>query len=106
MKTVLLIILALLMLAAPGAAEATTVSIQLQKNGFTPVTAPPPAPFTDPTGKPAVALACDTAAKVATAAACTRVVSIGGTPVTIRDLGPWTGAGTCVRAGIHRGGGE
>src|SRR4029450_8917899 len=68
MKTVLLIILALLMLAAPGAAEATTVSIQMQKTGFTSVTATPTVTFTDHTGKPAVALACDTAANAATPA--------------------------------------
>src|SRR4029450_3913309 len=97
MKTVLLIILALLMLAAPGAAEAITVSIQVQKTGFTSVTATPTVTFTDHTGKLAVALACDTAAKVAPPAACTRVVSIGGTPVTIRDLGPCTSVATCVR---------
>jgi hypothetical protein len=106
MKTVSLWILALLMLAAPGAAEAITVSIQVQKTGFTSVTATPTVTFTDHTGKLAVALACDTAAKVATAAACTRVVSIGGTPVTIRDLGPCTSVATCVRARIYRDDGQ
>src|SRR4029453_14062751 len=105
MKTVSLWILALLMLAAPGAAEAITVSIQVQKTGFTSVTATPTVTFTDHTGKLAVALACDTAAKVATAAR-TRGGSTGAPPVPIRDLGPCTSVAPCVRARIYRDDGQ
>jgi hypothetical protein len=90
MKTVMLWTLALLMLAAPGAAEAITVSIQATRGTTIATLAPGPA-FTDSAGKPAVALACTTtqagvANSTAGTTACSRTISVGGTTVTIRDV--------------------
>ena len=87
MKTILLWTLALFMLAAPGAAEAITVSIQATR-GTTTVTQTPPVglTFTDGAGNLAVPLACTTTTALAGTATCSRVISVGGTTVTIRDI--------------------
>jgi hypothetical protein len=90
MKTIMLWTLALLMLAAPGAAEAITVSIQATRGTTTATLAPGPA-FTDSAGKPAVALACTSTVaggtnSTAGTTACARTISVGGTTVTIRDV--------------------
>src|SRR4029453_16274100 len=106
MKTVSLWILALLMLAAPGAAEAITVSIRVDKTGFTGVTATPTTTFTDASGKPAVALACTSNVAGATnstagTTACSRQIQINSvTVVTIRDIGPTN------RARVYRDDGQ
>ena len=95
MKTTLLWTLALLMLAAPGAAEAITVSIQATRGNTTvtlPSTAFPAAlpTFTDSAGRPAVALACTNqtgANSPVGTGICTRPISVGGTTVmTITDV--------------------
>lgn len=102
MKTTLLWTLALLMLAAPGAAEAITVSItatRVSPAGTATVT--PTVTFTDGAGNSAVALAC-TSNVVGVAnstrgnTACSRIISVGGTTVTIRDVS------TTNRARVYR----
>lgn len=104
-KTVSLWTLALLILAAPVLAEATTVSIKVTRvaGGVTTTgTATPTVTFTDAAGKPAVALACSSnAAGVANSTAgnavCTRTILIGTTlAVTIRDIS------TSNRARVYR----
>jgi hypothetical protein len=92
MKTALKWTLALLIFAAPGWAEAITVSIKATR-GATTVTVTPTVTFTDAAGKPAVALACTSNVTGApnstgTNAACQRTISIAGTTVTLRDVGP------------------
>jgi hypothetical protein len=100
MKTTLLWILALLMLAAPGAAEAITVSITATRPGVAAVTVTPTVAFTA-AGNPAVALACTSnvagaANSTAGTTACSRTITIGGTTVTIRDVS------TTNRARVYR----
>jgi hypothetical protein len=100
MKTALKWTLALLIFAAPGWAEAITVSIKATR-GATTVTVTPTVTFTDAAGKPAVALACTSNVTGATNstgtnAACSRTISIAGTTVTLRDVN------TSNRARIYR----
>jgi hypothetical protein len=102
MKTTRLWILAILMLAAPGAAEAIpTVSIQLTRPNFAAATLPAGATFTDSAGNLAVALACTSnvagqANSTAGTTACSRTISVGGATVTIRDIS------TANRARVYR----
>lgn len=92
MKTALKWTLALLIFAAPGLAEATTVSIKATRGGVTTTLSPAPTvTFTDKAGKPAVALACTSnvggvANSTAGTAACARTFAFGGTTVTLRDI--------------------
>src|SRR4029453_7008407 len=100
MKTALKWTLALLIFAAPGWAEAITVSIKATR-GATTVTVTPTVTFTDAAGKPAGALACTSNVTGATNstgtnAACSRTISIAGTTVTLRDVN------TSNRARIYR----
>ena len=102
MKTTRLWILAILMLAAPGAAEAIpTLSIRLSRPNFTAVTLPAGPNFTDGAGNVAVAIACTSnvagaANSTATNAVCSRDISVGGAKVTLRDIS------TANRARVYR----
>jgi hypothetical protein len=100
MKTVMLWTLALLMLVAPGAAEAISVSIVASRPGFTAVPVTPTVAFTAG-GNPAVALACTSnvagaANSTAGTTACSRTISVGGATFTIRDIS------TANRARVYR----
>ena len=76
---------ALLVLTAPVASEAMTVTIQATRGTSTPASATPTLTFTDSAGNPAVALACTLATQITSTAICSRTLSVGGTTVTIRD---------------------
>jgi hypothetical protein len=88
MKTALKWTLVLLIFAAPGWAEAITVSITATRGTSTPVTVNPTITFTA-AGNPAVALACTNptgANSPVGTAICTRTISVGGTTVTLTDI--------------------
>lgn len=92
MKTALKWTLALLIFAAPGWAEAITVTITGTRGGITtPLPAPAPVLFTDKAGKSARALACTSnvvgvANSTAGTTACSRSFSVGGMIMTLRDI--------------------
>ncbi|HZN11946.1 MAG TPA: hypothetical protein VFC61_09720 [Blastocatellia bacterium] len=104
MKTALKWTFVLLIIAAPGWAEAMTVSITATRAGFLPGTATVTPTFAanDSAGNPAVFLACTNSTpgalnSIATNAACTRNILINGvTVVTIRDVS------TTNRARVYR----